>query len=79
MSGRTAVVNRAIKIVLARDKSRFKDGVFMVDLENVSDNAVVEKITSSINLINPWPSEDSLINDLIGGKRLIVFSDCKRL
>ena len=79
MSGRTAVVNRAIKIVLARDKSRFKDGVFMVDLENVSDNAVIEKITSSINLINPWPSEDSLINDLIGGKRLIVFSDCKRL
>jgi hypothetical protein len=53
MSGRTAVVNRAIKIVLARDKSRFKDGVFMVDLENVSDNALVEKITSSINLINP--------------------------
>jgi hypothetical protein len=79
MSGRTGVVNRAIKIVLARDKSRFKDGVFMVDLENISDNAVVEKITSSVNLINPLPREESLIGDLIGGKRLIVFSDCKRL
>ena len=53
MSGRTGIVRQAIKIILARDKSRFKDGVFMVDLENVSDNAVIEKITSSINLINP--------------------------
>ena len=53
MSGRTGIVRQAIKIILARDKSRFKDGVFMVDLENVSDNALVEKITSSVNLINP--------------------------
>ena len=45
LSGRTAVLTRAIKIVMSRNSSTFRDGVFMVDLENVGMSSVIHKIS----------------------------------
>jgi hypothetical protein len=41
LSGRTAVMTRAIKIVMARNASTFRDGVFMVDFENLGFSSVI--------------------------------------
>ena len=45
LSGRTAVLTRAIKIVMSRNSSTFRDGVYMVDLENVGMSSVIHKIS----------------------------------
>jgi ABC-type dipeptide/oligopeptide/nickel transport system ATPase component len=76
-SGRTAVITKAIKIVMARNGSKFRDGVFEVDLENIGMPSIIKKISDTLGLSNPFPKEDSLIRDLIKKDLLIVFTDCQ--
>jgi hypothetical protein len=61
-------------MVLARSRSKFKDGIFFVDLENGS-HPIVRKISDSIRSANPEPTKESLIEDLTNKKCLIVFND----
>jgi hypothetical protein len=77
LSGRTAVITRAIKIVMARNASTFRDGVFMVDLENLGFSSVITRISESLRLNNPFPKEESLCRDLVDKKSLVIFSDCQ--
>ncbi len=77
-SGRTAIVVKAIKIVMASSNStKFRDGVFEVDLENIGMPSIIKKISDTLGLSNPFPKEESLIRDLIKKDLLIVFTDCK--
>ena len=75
--GRNAVITRAIKIVMSRHTSKFHDGVFEVNLENVGIASVVKRISDKLGLSNPFPKEESLYRDLIKKDSLIVFSDCQ--
>ena len=78
MIGNSAIISHSIKIVLARSKSKFKDGIFFVDLENGAQ-PFIRKLSDALQTANPDPSEEQIINDLTDKSCLIVIKDCQYL
>lgn len=78
-NGRSSILYKAIKIVLAHNKAIFKDMLYEVNLENISKNTYVQKISDSLELSNPHAKIEHLYKDLQNKRCLIVFKDCQTL